>query len=176
MARPQNFAIAPFGRDGRAVAWTQPVCLSYENSDTTGVHLAIPFLYYRVRAVVVHVLSATESGADTWDLQGWDLAGGAVNADMFTLPAQDIVANRISIIHSDEAKSGYYTTSDSSADGFTQSSSMQLVTKSKNFFSTIEDTDVPSENRAMIPYIDFPAPPTAIDMKIQLFVDPVGAF
>jgi len=157
------------------VAWTQPWWWTSEPTDgtsTTTLYLPfIPFRYYRLRSVIVHASAHTASGTDdTWDLQGYDIDGGSGNADMFTFTPEDLAALKTYVMHVDASKCGYYTFGSSL---FTADTGLQIVPKVINLFSTVDDSDIPAENRGMVPAIVIAGSPTALTYQVSFGIDPV---
>lgn len=154
-------------------AWTQPVPLPFNSTSNSAIKLYVPFKYYKVRSLVLTITAFTATGTDTIDLQGYDIDGGSANADMFTLTPVNIVLNKTYVFHVDASKCGYYT------DGtalFTADTSLQIVPLDGNLFSTVNDANIPAENRGMFPYIAFGGSPTAVTSQGILFVDPLDTF
>lgn len=158
----------------RKVAWTQPFVGGFKGSNTTGYVFRLPFKLYRLRCIQFTVLSTTATATnDYFDLQGWDIDAGSANADMFTFSQKSITAAKTYIMHVDSKKCGYYT---SGTTKFQADTSLQIVPKEKNIFSTNEDTNVPAENRGMLPYIAFSGSPTSVYYEGYVVVDPVDQF
>ena len=159
-------------------AWTSPYVMGWQDSTTTAnsAHIfPVPFKHYRMRAMVVNIISTSAGTTPTFDIAGYDIsASGAEASILFT--AEALNAGRTYICHRDSTKCGYYDYAGTQAH-WTADTSLQITfsPSGDDLFSTVTDSSLPTtpDHSGVLPYFTTTGSATNV-LTVQCVVDPVS--